>query len=138
MQAVLECDVERNALIREEAELVAQVKRATDSTGAASAAESSSSAANGAAPSQQGNAAEGTPSASPADAASARLQEVYSRLQEIDADGAPARAAMILAGLSFDTAMQARATTTFSGGATCAVLVTCACCTYAFDCVCYY
>ena len=48
---------------------------------------------------------------------SSRLQTVYKRLIEIDADGAPARAASILAGLSFDDDMQQRATKTFSGGA---------------------
>lgn len=51
-----------------------------------------------------------------ADAAAARLAAVYTRLADIDADGAPARAASILAGLSFDEAMQGRATKTFSGG----------------------
>lgn len=35
---------------------------------------------------------------------------------EIDADGAQARAAAILAGLSFDASMMARPTRTFSGG----------------------
>lgn len=38
-----------------------------------------------------------------------RLQAVYKRLQEIDADGAEARAAAILAGLSFTPDMQVRA-----------------------------
>lgn len=47
---------------------------------------------------------------------SARLQAVWRRLVEIDADGAEARAASILAGLSFDAAMMARPTKTFSGG----------------------
>mmetsp|Transcript_19452 Transcript_19452/g.58771 ORF Transcript_19452/g.58771 Transcript_19452/m.58771 type:complete len:828 (+) Transcript_19452:417-2900(+) len=49
-------------------------------------------------------------------AAAARLTEVYKRLDEIDAYGAEARAASILAGLSFDAAAQQRATKTFSGG----------------------
>jgi ATP-binding cassette subfamily F protein 3 len=49
-------------------------------------------------------------------AASARLQVVWKRLVEIDADGAEARAAAILAGLSFDSAMMRRPTRTFSGG----------------------
>lgn len=42
--------------------------------------------------------------------------QVAKRLQEIDAYGAEARAASILAGLSFDADMQKRATKTFSGG----------------------
>lgn len=36
------------------------------------------------------------------------LVQVYKRLQEIDAYGAEARAATILAGLSFDNSMQVR------------------------------
>jgi len=63
-------------------------------------------------------AANGSSSLSPAEetAASTRLQAVWKRLVEIDADGAEARAAAILAGLSFDPAMMARPTRTFSGG----------------------
>ena len=41
---------------------------------------------------------------------------MYQRLEEIDALGAEARAATILAGLSFDDPMMRRATKTFSGG----------------------
>ncbi|KAL3162625.1 hypothetical protein ABBQ38_008672 [Trebouxia sp. C0009 RCD-2024] len=48
--------------------------------------------------------------------AAAQLAQVYKRLQEIDAYGAEARAATILAGLSFDNSMQVRSTRTFSGG----------------------
>jgi len=49
-------------------------------------------------------------------ALSARLTEVYASLQAADADSAPARASVILAGLGFTTQMQAAATKTFSGG----------------------
>ena len=42
--------------------------------------------------------------------------QVHKRLEEIDAYAAEARAARILAGLSFDADMQLRATKTFSGG----------------------
>jgi ATPase subunit of ABC transporter with duplicated ATPase domains len=49
--------------------------------------------------------------------ASARLLAVNNRLQEIGAEQAVAKAASILAGLSFDTDMQQRSTRTFSGGA---------------------
>lgn len=49
-------------------------------------------------------------------ALSSRLLAVYKRLEEIDAYGAEARAATILAGLSFDADMMRRATRTFSGG----------------------
>ena len=45
-----------------------------------------------------------------------RLNEIYRRLEEIDAASAPARASEILAGLGFTPAMQQRATKEFSGG----------------------
>ena len=91
---MLDCDAERKSLLEEEKQLLART-----STPAASTSETAGAAKNGS-----------------EDATGARLQEVYARLQEIDADGAPARAASILAGLSFDKDMQGRATKTFSGG----------------------
>lgn len=51
---------------------------------------------------------------------------MYQRLHEIDADGAEARAAMILAGLSFEPDMMRRATKTFSGGWRMRVALACA------------
>ncbi len=45
-----------------------------------------------------------------------RLAEVHERLRAIGADGAPSRAATILAGLGFDPAAQARPVGSFSGG----------------------
>ena len=51
------------------------------------------------------------------DAASAdALRRVYDRMTTIDAAGAPARAAAILAGLSFDPEAQKKPTRAFSGG----------------------
>ncbi|XP_033109792.1 ATP-binding cassette sub-family F member 3-like [Anneissia japonica] len=47
---------------------------------------------------------------------SQRLNEVYQALEEIEADKAPAKAAMILAGLGFSSAMQVQCTREFSGG----------------------
>jgi len=44
------------------------------------------------------------------------LSQVFSQLQLIDSDKAPARAAVVLAGLGFSPEMQAAATRTFSGG----------------------
>lgn len=44
------------------------------------------------------------------------LNEVYQDLQVLEADKAPSRASIILAGLGFDKDMQAAATRTFSGG----------------------
>jgi ATP-binding cassette subfamily F protein 3 len=45
-----------------------------------------------------------------------RIAAVYDRLQTIEADSAPARAATILAGLGFDAEAQARPVDSFSGG----------------------
>jgi len=45
-----------------------------------------------------------------------RLAEVHTRLADMDAHAAPARAAAILAGLGFDTEAQARPCSSFSGG----------------------
>ncbi|KAK1283349.1 ABC transporter F family member 3 [Acorus calamus] len=50
------------------------------------------------------------------DAMSKRLQQIYKRLELIDADSAESRAASILAGLSFTPEMQKKPTRTFSGG----------------------
>ncbi|MCP5373815.1 MAG: ABC-F family ATP-binding cassette domain-containing protein [Hyphomicrobiales bacterium] len=45
-----------------------------------------------------------------------RIAEIHTRLADMDAHAAPARAAAILAGLGFDTAAQARPCADFSGG----------------------
>ncbi|CAB3378009.1 Hypothetical predicted protein [Cloeon dipterum] len=47
---------------------------------------------------------------------SSKLSEVYVQLQSIDADKAPARASVILAGLGFSAEKQKRPTKEFSGG----------------------
>lgn len=47
---------------------------------------------------------------------SSRLTEVYTELEAIESASAPARAAVILAGLGFTTEMQKNCTKTFSGG----------------------
>ncbi|NXJ34897.1 ABCF3 protein, partial [Ciconia maguari] len=46
----------------------------------------------------------------------ARLSEIYTKLEEIEADKAPARASVILAGLGFNANMQQQTTKEFSGG----------------------
>ncbi len=45
-----------------------------------------------------------------------RIADIHTRLVDIDAHSAPARAAAILSGLGFSTADQARAVSEFSGG----------------------
>ncbi|XP_073482668.1 ATP-binding cassette sub-family F member 3 [Aquarana catesbeiana] len=47
---------------------------------------------------------------------SVRLSEIYSKLEEIEADKAPARASVVLAGLGFKHTMQQQMTKEFSGG----------------------
>ncbi|XP_040205686.1 ATP-binding cassette sub-family F member 3 [Rana temporaria] len=47
---------------------------------------------------------------------STRLTEIYSKLEEIEADKAPARASVVLAGLGFKHTMQQQLTKEFSGG----------------------
>ncbi|KAG9493842.1 hypothetical protein GDO78_001621 [Eleutherodactylus coqui] len=47
---------------------------------------------------------------------STRLSEIYGKLEEIEADKAPARASVILAGLGFKHSMQQQVTKEFSGG----------------------
>uniref|UniRef100_A0AAZ3QWB5 ATP-binding cassette sub-family F member 3 n=1 Tax=Oncorhynchus tshawytscha TaxID=74940 RepID=A0AAZ3QWB5_ONCTS len=45
-----------------------------------------------------------------------RLSEIYAKLEEIEADKAPARASIILCGLGFSPKMQTQTTKEFSGG----------------------
>jgi len=100
METVLSCDVERAELLAEEAELLRRLE----------ATEASSSGKGGG-----GGVGD-----------LARLEEVSRRLQEIDAPGAEARAASLLAGLSFDKEMMYRSTKTFSGGWRMRVSLACA------------
>nr|AAL66714.1 ABC transporter-like protein [Glycine max] len=93
LQCVLNSDIERTQLLDEEAQLVAQQREFEDKI------EKGDS-----------NGVVGR------DDISKRLEEIYKRLEHIDADSAEARAASILAGLSFTPEMQKKATKTFSGG----------------------
>ncbi|WIA32674.1 hypothetical protein OEZ86_003475 [Tetradesmus obliquus] len=136
LQVVLECDTERSELLAEEAQLMAALgldKRSTPAAGEAAdgvaalsleqqqqpVADNKQQQQTAAADKQQ--AATAAPAAGAAVSAkeaalSARLQQVWKRLVEIDADGAESRAAAILAGLSFEPGDMARPTRTFSGG----------------------
>ncbi|KAI4460567.1 atp-binding transport protein-related [Holotrichia oblita] len=81
IDSVLQCDIEREELLRKERELSAAINSGT------------------------------------ADAElSNELTEVYTQLQNIEADKAPAKASIILNGLGFNKVMQGQATRTFSGG----------------------
>lgn len=97
LQCVLNSDIERTRLLEEEVRLHAQ-QRDLDFEDAA------------------GNGKGDQIGAVNKDAISQRLEEIYKRLELIDAYSAEARAASILAGLSFSPEMQKKATKTFSGG----------------------
>ncbi|KAK9806400.1 hypothetical protein WJX73_002265 [Symbiochloris irregularis] len=118
LESVLMCDTERTALLEEEAALMAASEAAP---ALAAVIEDGHTLADSDAVSSSESTltSEGRPAGprpAPQLDTATRLSQVYKRLQEIDADGAPARAASILAGLSFTPDMQARSTRTFSGG----------------------
>ncbi|CAK9310878.1 unnamed protein product [Citrullus colocynthis] len=91
LQCVLNSDIERTQLLAEEARLQALQREAEFDDGKSNAAIDK-------------------------DGTAQRLEEIYKRLEFIDAYSAEARAASILAGLSFSPDMQRKATKTFSGG----------------------
>uniref|UniRef100_A0A0E0CTE3 ABC transporter domain-containing protein n=1 Tax=Oryza meridionalis TaxID=40149 RepID=A0A0E0CTE3_9ORYZ len=97
LQCVLNADIERVQLLQEEAHLV---QRQKDLEYEAEFEQSVSKSKDGL----------------DKDAISKRLEEIYKRLEFIDADAAEARAASILAGLSFTPEMQRKCTKQFSGG----------------------
>ena len=106
LETVLATDIERNALLAEQAELEAEAGEVKAE--GSSAGEGSGCAAVPAVKDEEDLRDEAE--------RQQRLLEVYDRLQEIDADTAPARAGAILSGLGFDDAAQARPTASFSGG----------------------
>ncbi|KAJ1380569.1 P-loop containing nucleoside triphosphate hydrolase [Sesbania bispinosa] len=95
LQCVLNSDIERTQLLEEEAELLAKQREPDENI-------------------EKGN--NNVNEVVERDAISQRLEELYKRLEFIDAYSAEARAASILAGLSFSPEMQKKATKTFSGG----------------------
>ncbi|XP_022736612.1 ABC transporter F family member 3 [Durio zibethinus] len=97
LQCVLNSDIERTQLLQEEAQLLSQQRELDleDEKG------------------KSGGDLNGVPDK---DAILQRLEQIYKRLEVIDADSAESRAASILAGLSFSPEMQQKATKTFSGG----------------------
>jgi len=103
LEVVINSDLERTALLKEEQELQAKLKEIENAT-AAAAAESSPSSSS-------------SPSPPPSTAAiSDRLTQVYERLTEMDAHSAEARAATILSGLGFTKEMQLMPMKAHSGG----------------------
>ncbi|PHU27959.1 ABC transporter F family member 3 [Capsicum chinense] len=96
LQCILNTDMERTQLLEEEGRLL-ELQRVIDLEGEAGKGDKLN---------------EGIDKTSLA----RRLEEIYKRLDFIDAYSAESRAATILSGLSFTTEMQKRATKTFSGG----------------------
>ncbi|KAL3499185.1 hypothetical protein ACH5RR_038278 [Cinchona calisaya] len=97
LQCVLNSDIERTQLLQEEARLL-ELQRQLDIGG------------------EDGKSNGTLDGGVDKNAIAERLGEIYKRLELIDADAAESRAASILAGLSFSSEMQKRATKTFSGG----------------------
>lgn len=97
LQCVLNADVERVHLLQEEARLVQQQKDLEIEA-------------------EFGQGSDKSKGGLDKDSISKRLEEIYKRLEFIDADAAEARAASILAGLSFTPEMQRKRTKEFSGG----------------------
>nr|CAB3448401.1 unnamed protein product [Digitaria exilis]CAB3451563.1 unnamed protein product [Digitaria exilis] len=97
LQCVLNADVERVQLLQEEAHLVQQQKDLEIEA-------------------EFGQGSGKSKGDLDKDYISKRLEEIYKRLEFIDADAAEARAASILAGLSFTPEMQQKRTKQFSGG----------------------
>lgn len=97
LQCVLNSDIERNQLLEEEVRLLAQQRDIEFDE----PVDKSMGKLNG---------------GSDKDAVSQRLEQIYKRLEYIDAYSAESRAASILAGLSFTPEMQKKATKAFSGG----------------------
>ncbi|KAI8569822.1 hypothetical protein RHMOL_Rhmol02G0306300 [Rhododendron molle] len=96
LQCVLNADVERAQLLEEEAHLVTLQRKLEMEA-------------------ESGN-DKGEINGMDKNAVAQRLEEIYKKLELIDADSAESRAATILAGLSFTTEMQKKPTKTFSGG----------------------
>lgn len=95
LQCVLNSDVERTKLLEEESRLLELQKDQDENSG------KTKEVVNGGVDK---------------DSIAQRLEEIYKRLEFIDAYSAEARAASILAGLSFSPEMQKKPTKAFSGG----------------------
>ncbi|KAM0942093.1 putative ABC transporter, AAA+ ATPase domain, P-loop containing nucleoside triphosphate hydrolase [Dioscorea sansibarensis] len=97
LQCVLNADIERTRLLEEETQLLSQQRDLEYEA-------------------EFGNSNGHLKGGLDKDAISKRLEEVYKRLEFIDAYSAEARGASILAGLSFSPEMQKKPTKSFSGG----------------------
>ena len=131
LDVLLEADVERAELLEEEGELLRKLGGGGGGGGGGESGDASAAASGGAGAAANGGGGgggenststskgddkEGEEGESETAATSARLSHVSARLREIDAAGAPARAASILSGLSFDSESMTKPTASFSGG----------------------
>ncbi|XP_073106286.1 ABC transporter F family member 3 isoform X2 [Elaeis guineensis] len=107
LQCVLNSDIERIQLLEEEARLLSQ--QCTDTYAVVRKRDLEDDEETGKSNSKANGSMD-------KNAISKRLEEIYKRLEFIDADSAESRAASILAGLSFTPEMQRKPTKTFSGG----------------------
>ena len=101
LDMVLATDVERSALLAEEAELLGEAEEEEAEARAAVEA---------------GGAGKDADDLADEAERQSRLLEIAQRLDEIDARSAPSRAGAILFGLGFDSEMQQQPTSSFSGG----------------------
>lgn len=106
LQAVIDSDVERTALLQEEQDLLAKLEQDDSMPVASSVKERHEKLKSSGSTSSDSSFQEDLK----------RLDEVYARLQLLAADSAEARAAMILSGLQFTPEMQAGPTSALSGG----------------------
>ena len=114
LQAVLDADVERTALLNEEKELLARLERGGDDGDDATGTSVSERRAKLQAVASGSTNGAGEDSDFQQDLK--RLDAVYNRLQVLAADSAEARASMILSGLQFTPEMQTGPTSALSGG----------------------
>jgi ATP-binding cassette subfamily F protein 3 len=119
MQSVLDADPELTALRAEEARMTAATAgdagAAVAEGAVASDVEEKEGEGEGVAAADDG-VVDAAAARSAAIAAQERVEYVYRRLDELDADGAESRAATILAGLGFDSDVQSAPTKSLSGG----------------------
>ena len=111
LKAVLESDVERNMLLREEKQLLAKLEQEDESSNGGSSPLSLQEKRK-----KLTSAAAGKDDMKEMAADLKQLDEIYARLQVLNSDSAESRAAMILSGLQFTPAMQIAPLSSLSGG----------------------
>lgn len=110
LQSVLESDAERNALLAQEKEVLSRLEdddKSTDVSSVLKKREELNKRLQG------GDGEDGDDSFNDD---LRKLDKIYARLDQLSADSAESRAAVILAGLQFTSAMQAGPTSALSGG----------------------